>query len=277
MNEASTLLRPERARIGGIDFLRRKGDARRPVLALLHGIGSNATSFMPLIDALPPARGIVAWNAPGYATSVPLAATHPSPAEYAAALAHWLDALAIERVVLCGHSLGALFAACFAARHPTPVVAVALISPALGYRIAKGQSLPPQVQARIDDIGTQDRGTFAASRAPRLVHAPERKPQIVAAVRDAMAALHRDGYVQAVHALGAGDLVTDAAAIAAPTVVAVGAQDVVTPPASARLVYAALKHPAGFREIPGAGHALPQEDPAAVAAVLTELLEQIDA
>jgi pimeloyl-ACP methyl ester carboxylesterase len=277
MHATTTLLRPARANTAGIDFVRRPGAAHRPVVVLLHGIGSNALSFLPLIDAMPAALDVVAWNAPGYAASAPLDLRQPKPADYAAALARFLDALGIERIVLCGHSLGALFAASFAAHCPSRTSAVALISPALGYRIVQGHPLPPHVQARIDDIETLDRDTFATSRAPRLVHAPERKPQIVAAVRDAMAALNPRGYIQAVWALAAGDLPADAAAIAVPTAVAVGAQDVVTPPANARIAYAALRHAAGFHEIAGAGHALPQEDPAAVAAVLTELSERINA
>jgi pimeloyl-ACP methyl ester carboxylesterase len=92
-----------------------------------------------------------------------------------------------------------------------------------------------------------------------------------------MAALDRYGYVQAVHALGAGDLLADAAAISAPSCVAVGAEDVITPPANARSAYAALRHGVAFHEITGAGHALPQENPAAAAAVLTDLMERIDA
>lgn len=277
MHATATLLRPTLANAAGIDFMRRAGTTQRPPLVLLHGIGSNASSFTPLIDALPAAFDVVAWNAPGYAASVPLDLRQPTPADYAAALARFLDALGIERIVLCGHSLGALFAASFAAHYPSRVSAVALVSPALGYRIVQGHPLPPQVQARIDDIEALDRDTFAASRAPRLVYAPERKPHIVATIRDAMAALNPHGYIQAVRALAAGDLPTDAAAIAMPTAVAVGAQDLVTPPANAQIAYAALRHAAGFHEIAGAGHALPQENPATVAAVLTELSERINA
>lgn len=277
MSVTATLLRPESANAAGIDFVRRTGAARGPILALLHGIGSNALSFTSLIEELPPTLDILAWNAPGYAASAPLDLAQPSPADYAAVMVRWLDAIAIERVFLCGHSLGALFAASFAARYPSRVSGVALISPALGYRTAGGQPLPPHVQARIDDIETLDRDTFATSRAPRLVYAPERKPQIVAAIRDAMIALNPQGYIQAVRALGAGDLPADAAAIAVPTAVMVGAQDVITPPTNAQTAYVPLKHPAGFYEIADAGHALPQEDPGAVAAVLTKLVERVDA
>jgi pimeloyl-ACP methyl ester carboxylesterase len=276
MTAQVTMLRPSRETAAGIDFLRRAGKADAASLVLLHGIGSNASSFLPLMTALPADVDVIAWNAPGYAASRPLDEAQPLPGDYAAALLRLLDALAIDRITLCGHSLGALFAASFAARYPSRVRALSLMSPALGYRVAPGEPLPANVQARIDEIQTLDLDTFAAKRALRLVHAPESKPLIVAAVRDAMTALHRQGYIQAVHALGAGDLIADAAAITAPTCVAVGAEDIVTPPANARAAYAALPHATSFHEITSAGHAFPQETPAAAAAVLTELLEQID-
>ncbi len=257
----------------GISFLRRPGRGHGLPLVLLHGIGSNAGSYKGLMAALPPALDVIAWNAPGYATSQPLAAASPAPRDYAAALARLLDALGITRIVLAGHSLGCLFAASFAATYPARVAELALLSPALGYKVAPGAALPPAVQARIDEINEMGPEAFAAKRAARLVYEPERKPQVLVGVRDAMAAVNPAGYAQAVRALGAGDLLADAARIDAPTLVAVGAQDVITPPANARAAYDALTHGAGYHEIPHAGHALPQEDPVAVADLLNELIE----
>jgi pimeloyl-ACP methyl ester carboxylesterase len=51
----------------------------------------------------------------------------------------------------------------------------------------------------------------------------------------------------------------------------------VTPPANARAVFLALARGVAFREIRGAGHALPQENPAAVAQLLAELMEYVHA
>jgi pimeloyl-ACP methyl ester carboxylesterase len=257
----------------GIGFRRRAAPGTGLPLVLLHGIGSNAKSFEPLMAALPASVDAVAWNAPGYAGSQSLPSASPLPSDYAASLARLLDALALTRVVLLGHSLGALFAAAFAVRFPDRVAALALVSPALGYRVAPGEQLPPGVQARIDEIQLLGPSAFAAKRAARLVHAPERKPDVVAAVQDAMAAVDPAGYVQAARALGAGDLLADASAIKAPAVVAVGADDIVTPPANARAVHAALPGALAFAEIADAGHALPQENPAALARLVMQLKE----
>eukprot|EP01035_Chromulina_nebulosa_P005927 gene5927-8030_t len=271
MNAPATVACAEPGLAAGIAFLRRPG--RGVPVVLLHGIGSNAQNYVSLIEALPEDADIIAWNAPGYATSTMLAAGKPAPRDYAAALTALLDALAIPRVILVGHSLGCLFAGSFAAQHPDRVAALVLLSPALGYRVAPGGVLPAGVQARIDEIESLGPQAFADKRAARLVNGPERKPQIYAAVRDAMAAVNVAGYAQAVHALGAGDLIADCARIEAPTLVAVGAEDVITPPANARAAFEALPNSIGYHEIADAGHALPLENPAAVAHLINQLIE----
>lgn len=261
----------------GIAFLRRSPRLAGQPLVLLHGIGSNARSFATLIAALPPSVDVIAWDAPGYGASQPLAEAFPSPRDYAAALVKFLDDLDLDRIVLVGHSLGALLAGSFAVNYPTRLAALALLSPAVGYRLAPAAPLTPALQARIDEIESLGASRFAAQRAAKLVHAPESKPAIVAAIREAMAAVNVSGYVQAVRALGAGDLLAECSAITAPALVAVGAEDAVTPPANARAVFLALARGVAFREIRGAGHALPQENPAAVAQLLAELMEYVHA
>jgi pimeloyl-ACP methyl ester carboxylesterase len=273
MMMAADMVRPAPGTAAGVSFLRREGDATSLPVVLLHGIGSNAGSFEPLMAALPPSSSVLAWNAPGYATSAPLPMDNPAPRDYAAALKRLLDTLELAKIVLVGHSLGALFAASFAAQEPGRVAKLALLSPALGYRVASGMPLPPAVQARIDEIESLGPQAFADKRAARLVHDADGKPQALAQVRAAMAAVNKSGYGQAVRALGAGDLAADLGRIPAPTLIAVGAEDVVTPPANARLAFTALANPANYFEVAGCGHALPQENPAAVARLLTQFIE----
>lgn len=262
-------------RAANVSFLRRMTDSRpAPKLVLLHGIGSNAQSFSALMQTLPLFVDVIAWNAPGYADSDALTIASPQPRDYAAVLAQLLDALELPSVVLAGHSLGALFAASFAANHPDRISALALISPALGYRVKPGMQLPPAVQERIDEIRNVGPRAFSVKRAPRLVHDAEHRAQVVAAVEEAMRSVHTEGYSQACRALGAGDLVADAARIRTPALVAVGAQDVITPPSNARRAHQAFAGRCVYREIESAGHALPQEFPQTVADLLAELVER---
>lgn len=248
-------------------FLTHQPGAGIPLM-LLHGVGSDALSWAA---AIPPGRAAYAWNAPGYGASQALPNPSPTPADYAVRLLAVLDALGLARVALVGHSLGALFAGAFAARHPERLAALAFLSPALGYRVPPGAAMPPGVQARIDDLSALGPEAFAEKRAARLLFRPE--GAALAGVRRGMAAVNPAGYAQAVRALGAGDLLADAARIDLPALVATGAEDVVTPPDNARALHAALPAPGALTMLPACGHAMAQEAPAAAMALLKGLAD----
>ena len=77
--------------------------------------------------------------------------------------------------------------------------------------------------------------------------------------------------------LAGGRLLDDAAALDAPTMVLVGAQDCITPPEKVRRAFDALRGPAerhAYRVISHAGHALCQEQPAVVARAIAEFAER---
>lgn len=258
---------------GGITYLDRPSEG--PALVLLHGIGSQAASFSPLLPHLPRDRRVIAWNAPGYGGSAPLSETWPEANDYASALLRLVDALELSQFTLVGHSLGALMGAAFAARHRDRVDRLVLASPALGHGVSPGGALSGAAQARIDDLERMGSHAFARARAARLVHAPEANPDLVAQVREAMSAVTMPGYGQAARMLASGRLLDDIERLDVPTDVIVGAEDVVTPPDGARRAHAAVR-PARrgqFVLIPGAGHALYQQAPGAFAAVLEDQTE----
>ncbi len=270
----------ERIRAGGVSLLTRAGEAGAIPLVLLHGIGSNAQTWAATMTALDPAIPVIAWNAPGYGESEPVDASTPTPSHYAERLAALLDALEMPRVMVAGHSLGCLFAGRFAATYPDRVAGLAVFSPALGNRMAAGGTLPPGQQARIDDLRTLGPAGFAQARGARLVFNADAKPDILKGVQTAMAAVDPAGYAQAVHALASGDLLADCATLAAArirvaSVVGTGAEDLVTPPANAEAAHAALRCATTLLCVANAGHALPQEDPVAVANLLNELAIQV--
>ena len=259
----------------GVSMLSRAGTGDGLPLLLLHGIGSNARSWAPAMESLEPALTAIAWNAPGYGESDRLDAKRPIPAHYAERLAAMLDESDIHRVVLAGHSLGALFACRFAAAYPERVAGLAVFSPALGYKVAEGERLPAAVQARIDDLDALGPAAFAQARAGRLLFRPQTKPDVLRNVQAGMAAINPAGYAQAVWALGAGDLLADAARVTAPSLVATGGEDGVTPPANAHAAHEALRSTSPVVIVDGCGHALPQEAPRIVASQLERLAMQV--
>jgi pimeloyl-ACP methyl ester carboxylesterase len=260
---------------GGFSYLARSGAGGMPIV-LLHGIGSNASSFASFMRAFDARHPVFAWDAPGYGASTPGTADWPDASDYAAALSGLLDQLEIARCAVAGHSLGTLIAARFALTSPSRVAALFLLSPALGYGTQKGDSLPPAVAGRLTELDRLGPEKFAAARAPSLLADPVARPDVLQDVERAMAAVRRPGYDQAARLLAGGRLLADAANIRVPAAVLVGAQDRITPPASARRVFDALQESSPqpvYREIADAGHALCQEQPAEVARALAEIVE----
>ncbi len=261
--------------VDGIEFAERPGDG--PSAILLHGIGSNAGSFAPLISALPQDWRIIAWNAPGYGRSDPLDRDWPLARDYAARLDDLLGAVQISRFTLLGHSLGTLIAAAFARNWPGRIERLMLASPALGHGVQPGDELSTSAKARLDDLDALGPRAFAAARALRLVFEPERNATVVVAVQAAMAKVQPRGYGQAVRMLASGRLLDDLEGIAVRTDVIVGAEDRITPPAGARSAHEAVpeRWRGAMAEVPKAGHALPQENTAAVAALFGRVPESV--
>jgi pimeloyl-ACP methyl ester carboxylesterase len=261
-------------RSAGVTLLAKGDAAAARTIVFLHGIGGRADGFRALMSAWPDADRLIAWDAPGYGESDPLTEAAPSPADYAAALLRALDGAGADRIHLVGQSLGALFAASFAARHPGRIVSLTLMAPAPGYGTHSG-ALTEALARRIADFDAEGSPAFAAARAGRLVNDPDRKPEVVAAVRAAMSSLSKDGHTKAVHALAQGNLAADCAGLRCPVLLITGAEDAITPLAGTTRLFDALRaRPRGgdIREqmtiIGDAGHALFLEHPAATAAAI---------
>ncbi|MGQ9370455.1 alpha/beta fold hydrolase [Azospirillum sp. ST 5-10] len=241
-------------------------------LVLLHGIGSNAGSWQPLLPLLAHRR-VIAWDAPGYGGSDPLAQERPGPADYADALDALLGALDVAGAVVLGHSLGAMVAAALADRHPRRAAALVLADPAPGHGLPPDAPWPAAVADRLGDLRALGPEVFAERRAGRLC-APGAAPAAVAAVRRAMAEVRPAGYAGACSLLARGALAAAVAGLRLPGLVTCGALDAVVPPETARRVAAAFPG-ATYAEIPGVGHAGYAEDPAAYAAPVLSFLETV--
>lgn len=247
----------------------RESSGSGPVLVALHGIGSDASCFDALAAQLPGWR-LIAWNAPGYAGSAPLSADWPLAEDYAAALAGLVEGLGLDRFHLLGHSLGTLIAASYALTQPRHVLSLTLAACAQGGGAAPEGDLPPAQAARLAELQRDGAAAFAAARAPRLIHAPEANPELVAAVAASMARVRLPGYGQAVRMLASGDLAADCARLTVPTAVIVGQGDIVTPPDQSARAHAALpaRMRRGFTQVPCAGHAIQLQAPQTLARVL---------
>lgn len=221
-------------------------------LVLLHGIGSGAASWVQQFEVLGATRRVLAWDAPGYGASTPVAAASPSAADYADVLRGWLDALGIERCVLVGHSLGAIIAGAFAAANPQRIAGLLLLSPAGGYGAAAAELRESKRDQRLAMLAELGPMGLAEKRSANMLsaHADDTSR---AWVRWNMARIVPHGYAQATHLLANADLAADLARFHGRMAVAVGADDTITLPAACdRLAQIARTR---LQIVPGAGHA----------------------
>lgn len=237
-----------------LSCLRCGGGGSRPVLVLLHGIGSSAASWQAQLESLSQHYDVIAWNAPGYGHSTPLNVETPDTGHYANALAELLDALQIETCFLVGHSLGSLIAARFARTHPSRIHALTLASCALGHANLDTIKRQQLLTSRLDDVRDLGMAGMAKKRGPRLL-TPKADPHIVKQVIDNMAQANPHGYTQAAHMLSGGDMLADLRAIDPdlPIQVVYGSQDVITPPQVNQQAASACGS-ISVVSIPGAGH-----------------------
>jgi pimeloyl-ACP methyl ester carboxylesterase len=240
----------------------------RPALVLLHGISSGAGSWLQSALALGEQTRVVAWDAPGYGASTPLAAAAPAAADYAARLHEWLQALEIRRCVLAGQSLGALMATAYAhGLGASRVERLVLISPAAGYgsRPADSERMRRERSEALARLGIEG----LAARIDQRLLSPAAGDAERAWVRWNTARMNPPGYLQALELLCGGDLAADGP-LAMPVEVHCGDADVVSTPQECRAL--AQQIGARFELIGDAGHASPIEQPAAVARLLANAL-----
>jgi pimeloyl-ACP methyl ester carboxylesterase len=223
--------------------------------------------------ALKPSLRVIRFDARGFGGSPagdgPL--TMDGIADDAAAL---MDHLSLERVVLCGCSMGGYAALAFARRHPRRLRALVL---------QDTRATPDTDEARTNRRLLAERvlreGAEAAASAfvPKLlgVTTQRENPRLVAEVRETILANSPRGIADALFGLGMRpDSTPTLADIRVPTLVLCGAQDVLTPPADSKALHEAI---AGSRLeiIPGAGHLANMEAPEAVNTALSAFASEL--
>ncbi|MCL4798149.1 MAG: alpha/beta fold hydrolase [Burkholderiales bacterium] len=223
-----------------------------PALVLLHGIGSQSGSWAQQLAGLADRYRVLAWDAPGYGDSEPLAPAAPAAADYAARLGALLDALGIGRAVLVASSLGALMAGAFAARWPERLAGLVLLNPAGGYGLAEPAVREAKLAARLERLARLGPAGMARD-LPAGMLAPSASEAARALAAWSQASIHPHGYAQAARMLANGRLAEDAARYAGPVLVVAADADTITPAAECERIARAFPR-ATFRMLEGAGH-----------------------
>ncbi len=244
-----------------------------PVIVLLHGIGSGARSWRTVLPRLGRSIRVVAWDAPGYASSTPVDAERPDPGDYADRLRLLVDALGIDHFHVVGHSLGAVTAARFAAEHSGRVTGLTLVCPSTGHARLSQEERDKLRNARLGDLARLGPREMAKLRGPRLVSA-EASEDVRRSVVETMALVRPDGYAQAVGLLSGADTRADLERLpmSVPVQFIYGDQDIITPPAGT-VELATARPEAKVHKIEGVGHALYLEKPEVFSDLLIDFVQ----
>lgn len=247
---------------------RGRAAARIPPLVLLHAFPLDRRMWDRVVDELWFNVDVTAVDFRGLGESE-LLASPPSIDDHADDLAALLDALAIERAVVCGLSMGGYVALAFAVRHPGRLQGLALAD------TRAAADSPAQRQARdaaIARIAREGTAAYLDELLPRLC-----APSATAALAEALSLARLQPPMGVAGALAAlrdrPDRSAQLATLSTPTTVLVGSEDATTPPAEARQLAAAIRG-AEVVELPGAGHLSALESPRRFAEVLRGLLER---
>jgi len=265
---------PERQTAAGISY-RESGKNDLPALVLLHGIGSTSAGWRLQYGPLGEHFHVVAWDAPGYADSKPLAAESPSAEAYAHALARMLEALHIQKAFIGTNSWGTPTGVAFARLFPERVRALILGGPTAGWGALPKDEREKRLHDRIERVRTMGVAKMRAEDAQQLVP-PGTRAEVVEWIKsnDGVTA---EGYAQAARMMAAVDVPSEAALVNCPIRVVVGEKDTRTPPAANAQRIVAAAPQATLTVLPNCGHLPHLEFPEIWNAAVLEMLKEASA
>jgi 3-oxoadipate enol-lactonase len=227
-------------------------------LLLLHGFPLDHRMWRrqaPLAEHLrlivPDQRGFGGSDGPGPAGIAQLA-------DDAVAL---LDALHVARpAVVCGLSMGGYVAQHVAARHPERVAALVLVDTRLDADTPEARTARDDLAEKVGRIGQR---IVSEAMVPRLLAASTGsdtdRSEVERELREMIQAQSIPTIQAALRALGNRPDMTEAMRqVAVPTLLVVGAEDAITPPACLELAEAIMPE-ARLLVVPRAGHMVPME------------------
>lgn len=243
-------------------------------LLLIHGFPFSSAMWDGQLFVFPDRRTIVP-NLRGFGGADPYPGPpplrreradelHPQPSPsldvYANDLIALLDQQGISRFIVGGLSMGGYIAFALLRRWPERIAGLILADTQPG---ADSQQARAKRAEGVEMVRTQGKAAFVESQLPRYF-APathQHHPEIIAEVREMMLEASEEGIIFALLAMAARpDSSPMLRGISVPTLVLVGEQDVITPPAVAQAMAAQIPD-AIIGVIPEAGHLSNMEQP----------------
>jgi pimeloyl-ACP methyl ester carboxylesterase len=241
-----------------------------PTVLFLHAFPLGLFMWDPQVQELAATHRVVRFDARGFGRSAPGDGplTMDQIADDAALL---MDRLGIDKAIVAGCSMGGYAAFAFVRRHAQRLAGLVLQDTRAGADTEEAKVNRAVLAARV-----LDEGPYAAAEAflPKLLGETtwRERPQLVSDLRERILGTSAQGIANALHGLaGRPDSRETLAAIRVPTLVLVGAEDVLTPPAESEAMAAAIPR-SRLEVIPRAGHLANLERPDAFSEALLSFL-----
>lgn len=219
-----------------------------PALVFANSLGTDFRIWNSVSDRLSGRFRTIRYDKRGHGLSEVTAGPYRMD-DHVDDLVALLDALSVDKAIICGVSVGGMIAQGLAARLPGRVGGLVLCDTAVKIGPAE------MWDARIDAIGKGGIETLADPIMERWLSGQYRRdrPADTAGWRNMLIRTPVDGYVGTCAAIRDADFTEDARAIGVPTLVICGSEDGATTPDLVRAT-ASLIPGARFALIDGAGH-----------------------
>ena len=250
-----------RGRIGYIDA----GERDATPVVFLHGVGSDKSVWAPQLARFGNSLRAVAFDYPGYGESE--FAADATRDDFAAAVFAGMDALEIDRAHVCGLSLGGVVAIAMHAASPERCASLILADSFAAH--PDGQGIHDRSVAASQSMSMRD---LAEARSGMLLGSVT-TPELRAEVIETMAAIDPAAYRVGAAAVWLADQRDRARAIEVPTLILVGEEDGVTPPALSEEL-ANLIPGSRLERIAEAGHLANAEQPDAFNAAIESFISE---
>jgi pimeloyl-ACP methyl ester carboxylesterase len=257
------------------------GGGSDPTAVLIHGNGGHAHWWDPLVPALVPGWRLVAPDLRGHGESDWAEPPRYRIEDFARDLGAVQDALAPDRVVLVGHSMGGRIAAWYASEHPTRVGGLVLLDSRMNpVRREEAAGWRARVAGMRAGRGypTRDEALAAFRFVPEEIGV---SPPVVADLAHHAIVERRPGdwtfrFDRAVLSLegdGAGDLLPRLGRLSCPVLVLAGAASWIMDAAQRETIGAAIRD-CTMRVFPGGHHFLVAQ-PGSVGVALRRFLDAL--
>jgi pimeloyl-ACP methyl ester carboxylesterase len=261
----------EHVDVGGVRIAHTRAGSGPP-LVMLHGAPADSRTWQWMIPDLARDHTVVAWDAPGFGQSSDITDTWRA-AQFADALAAFIDALGLERPHVVGHSFGTMIALSLFHRHPLVPASLVLIG---GYAGWAGSLPPVEVTRRLQMF--LDMASLGDAFEPKSY--PGLFTDLIAADRDeSLATMMRENIRPAtIRAAGHTGAETDLRPVLptvdVPTLILHGEADARSPLTNAAMLHEAIST-SQLAVLPGLGHACVVEDPGTCSAQIREFVKHL--